>query len=100
MNSFVSLFFAAMFTAYFIHFHFANPGYSLEIHFAERIRPTNMKQFFISTPGGGRIASLFSGGWPPLIGGDSEDITRSSPAVQIGLEGRADDVLGRRTDAR
>jgi hypothetical protein len=35
VNSFVSLSFAAMFTAYFIHFHFANPGYSPGIHFAE-----------------------------------------------------------------
>jgi hypothetical protein len=46
MNSFVSLSFAAMFIAYFIHIHFANPGYSLEIHFVERIRPAKFEAIF------------------------------------------------------
>ncbi|MFJ5697604.1 hypothetical protein, partial [Arthrobacter sp. NPDC093139] len=36
---FVSHFFAAMFIAYFIHIHFANPGCFPEIHFVNRIRP-------------------------------------------------------------
>ncbi|MFB8371857.1 hypothetical protein ACFC25_21110, partial [Pseudarthrobacter sp. NPDC055928] len=35
MNSFVSHFFAAMFPSYFIHIHFANPGYFPDIHSAE-----------------------------------------------------------------
>ncbi|MCO4273542.1 hypothetical protein NG701_03725, partial [Pseudarthrobacter sp. HLT3-5] len=40
MNSFASLFFAAMFIAYFILIHFANPGYFPDIHSVERIRPS------------------------------------------------------------
>jgi hypothetical protein len=59
MNSFVSLSFAAMFIAYFIHIHFANPGYSLEIHFVERIRPAKFEAIFISASSADEIASLF-----------------------------------------
>ncbi|HEY8754318.1 MAG TPA: hypothetical protein VIM40_11815, partial [Arthrobacter sp.] len=45
MNSFVSLFFAAMFIAYFILIHFANPGYFPDVHSVERIRPTKSEAF-------------------------------------------------------
>ncbi|WP_364747501.1 hypothetical protein [Arthrobacter sp. LAR12-1-1.1] len=47
---FISFFFAAMFTAYFIHFHFANPRFSSEFHFMERIRPAELKQFPLCAP--------------------------------------------------
>jgi hypothetical protein len=57
MNFFVSLSFAAMFTAYFIHFHFANPGFSLEIRLVERIRPAKLEAIFLSTLSVNRIAS-------------------------------------------
>jgi hypothetical protein len=87
VNSFVSLSFAAMFTAYFIHIHFANPGYSLEVRIVKRIRPAKREAIILSAQCRDQIASLFSGGWPPLFGGDSEDITRSSPAKQISREG-------------
>jgi hypothetical protein len=48
-----------MFTAYFIHIHFANPGYSLEIRLANESAQQNSKQFFISAPSADEIASLF-----------------------------------------
>ncbi|WP_232082613.1 hypothetical protein [Arthrobacter sp. SO5] len=70
MNSFVSLSFAAMFTSYFIHIHFANPGYSLEIHFVLRIRPPKFEAIFHVRVNAVENASLFSGGRSPLIGGD------------------------------
>jgi hypothetical protein len=47
---FIPLFFAAMFTAYFIHFHFANSRFSSEFHFVERIRPAELKQFPLCAP--------------------------------------------------
>jgi hypothetical protein len=50
MNSFASLSFAAMFTAYFIHIHFANPGYSPEFHSMEWIRPAKCEANLIPAP--------------------------------------------------
>jgi hypothetical protein len=44
-NLFVPHFFAAMFIAYFIHIHFANPGYFPDIHFRKTNPPSTIESF-------------------------------------------------------
>jgi len=48
VNSFASFFFAAMYLAYFIHFHFANPEVFPKFTLQKRIRPAKCKAISIS----------------------------------------------------
>jgi hypothetical protein len=86
---FASHFFAAMFPAYFIHFHFANPGCFPVIHPVKPNPPITMGSF--SSFHALHMKNCFSveGVCSPLSGGDSENDTRSPGAVQIGPGKRA-----------
>ncbi|MFX1819902.1 hypothetical protein PV768_08935, partial [Pseudarthrobacter sp. CC4] len=61
------------------------------IHSAERIRPSKTGAISsVSASAHREVASLFGGGWSLFFrfsGGDSENITRSPAAVQIGCGG-------------
>ncbi|MEQ4520250.1 hypothetical protein ABLI39_12930, partial [Pseudarthrobacter sp. B907] len=48
VNSFASFFFAAMYLAYFIHFHFANPEVFPNFTSSKRIRPAKFEAISIS----------------------------------------------------
>jgi hypothetical protein len=86
--------FAAIFQAYFIHFHFANPDFHLNFTRWSESAQQNWKQFIMLAPRApGEPKALeelllyFCWGWPPLFGGDSENNTRSSPTLQLDREG-------------
>jgi hypothetical protein len=93
MNFFIPYFFAAMFIAYFIRIHFANPGCFPDIHLVERIRPSKSEAFLHFSAVHMKNCFSCEGGLSPLNGGDSEDITRSSAAVQIGCGGACEGAV-------
>jgi hypothetical protein len=94
LNSLFRFFFAAIFEAYFIQIHFANPDFHLHFTRWNNFPQQNAKQLFIPAPRApGEPKALeelllnFCWGWPPLCGGDSKNNTPSCPTLQLGRTG-------------
>jgi hypothetical protein len=86
-----------MFLSYFIHFHFANPVVFPEFTLWNESAHHKVKQLFDPVlPHMVNLLHFFGGGWSLFFrfsGGDSENITRSPAAVQIGCGGACRVVL-------